>query len=47
MVIRILKELSDNYKELRGNNKNIYKDIETANKNQKEMKNTISEKNIY
>ena len=47
MVIRMLKELSDNYKELCGNNKNIYKDIETANKNQKEMKNTISEKNIY
>ena len=43
MVIRMLKELSENYKDLSGNYINMKKDIETMNKNQSEMKNTISE----
>ena len=43
MVIRMLKELSDNYKELNGNYNSMKKGIDTINKNQEEMKNTISE----
>ena len=47
MVIRMLKELTDNYKELSGNYIIMKKEIETINKNQEEMNNTISEiKNI-
>ena len=38
MVIRMLKELSENYKELSGTYINMKKDIETLNKNQMEMK---------
>ena len=38
MVIRMLKELSKNYKELSGTYINMKKDIETLNKNQMEMK---------
>ena len=38
MVIRMLKELSGNYISMK-------KDIQTMNKNQVEMKNTISEMN--
>ena len=34
MVIRMLKELSDNYKELSGNYSSMKKEIETINKNQ-------------
>ena len=48
MVIRVLKELSENnkkfhgsYKELSGNYSSREKDIETMNKNQEEMKNTL------
>ena len=37
MVVRVLKELSGNYN-------SIKKEIKTINKNQEEMKNTISEK---
>ena len=40
MVIWMLKELTDN-KELSGNYNSMRKEIETINKNQKEMKNTI------
>ena len=47
VVIRMLKELSDNYKELSGNYNNMKKEIETINKNQEEMKNTISGIKIY
>ena len=47
MVIRMLKELSDNYKELSGNYNRMKKEIETINKNQEEMKNTISEIKKY
>ena len=43
MVIKILKEPTDNYKELSRNYNSMKKEIETINKNQKEMKNTISE----
>ena len=43
MVIRMLKEPSDNFKELSGNYNGMQKEIETINKNQEEMKNTISE----
>ena len=43
MVIRMFKELSDNYKELSGNYNSMKKEIETMNKNQKEIKNTIFE----
>ena len=42
MVKRMLKELSDNYKELSGKYHSTKKEIETINKNQEEMKNTIS-----
>ena len=45
-VIRILMELSGNYKEPSGNYISMKKDIETTeimNKNQEEIKNTISE----
>ena len=48
MVKRVLKELSENYKELYGSYKELTwtyismkKDIETMNKNQKEINNTI------
>ena len=43
MVIRMLKELTDNYKELSENYKSMKRKIETINKNQQEMTNTISE----
>ena len=35
MFIRMLKELTDNYKELSGNYSSMKKEIETINKNQK------------
>ena len=48
MVIRMLKEFNENYKELywsykehSGNYSSMKKDIETMNKNQEEMKNTL------
>ena len=47
MVIRMLKELSDNYKDLSGNYNRMKKGIETINKNQEEMKNIISEIKIH
>ena len=50
MVIRKLTELIDNYQKLQGNYNeltanyiNMKKEIETSNKGQEEMKNTISE----
>ena len=50
MVIRKLKELTENYQKLQGNYNeitanyiNVKKEIETINKGQEEMKNTISE----
>ena len=43
MVIRMLNELTDNYKELSENYNSMKKEIETINKTQGEMKNTISE----
>ena len=42
MVIRMLKELTDNYKELSEKYNSMKKEIETINKNQEEMKNIIS-----
>ena len=42
MVIRMLKELSDNYKELSGNYKSKKNEIETINKNQEEINNIVS-----
>ena len=39
----MLKKLTDNYKELSENCISMKKDIETINKNQKEMNNKISE----
>ena len=35
IVIRVLKELNDNYKELSGNYNTMKKEIETINKNRK------------
>ena len=43
MVIKMLQEFSDSDKELSGNYNSLKKEIETINKNQEEMKNTISE----
>ena len=43
MVIRMLKELTGNYKKLSGNYNNMKKEIETTSKNWEEIKNTISE----
>ena len=43
MVIRMLKELTDNYKELSENYNTMKKEIETINKNQEEMNNKILE----
>ena len=43
MVIRMLKEPTDNYKELSKNYNSVKKEIETINKNQEEMKNTVTE----
>ena len=43
MVIRMLKELTVNYKEHTGNYSSMKKEIETINKNQEEINNTISE----
>lgn len=45
MIIKMLKEFSKNYKELSGNYINMAKDIETMNKNQPEIKNTICDIN--
>ena len=49
MVIRMVKELSENYKELQGSYKELTanytsmkKDIETISKNQEEMESTVS-----
>ena len=47
MVIRMLKELTVNYKEHTGNYSSMKKEIETINKDQEEKKNSTSEiKNI-
>ena len=43
MVIRMLKELRDNYKELSENTSAWKKEIETINKNQEEKSNKILE----
>ena len=43
MVIKMLKELTDDCKELSENYNGMKKEIETIHKNQEEMKNTISE----
>ena len=43
MVIRILKELTDNYNGLTENYNSMKKEIETINKNQEKKKNKISE----
>ena len=43
MVIKIHKELTDNYKELSENYISMKKEIGTINKNQEEMNNKISE----
>ena len=43
MVIRLLKELTDNYTEPSENNNSMKKKIQTIYKNQEEIKNTISE----
>ena len=43
MVIRMLKEIKDNYKELNENYNSMKKEIETIHKNQQEMNNKISE----
>ena len=43
MIIRMLQELTDNSKELSEKYNCMKKEIETINKNQEEMKNTISE----
>ena len=42
MVISMLKEFTENYKELSENYNSMKKEIQTINKNQEEMKNTIS-----
>ena len=43
MVMKMLKELTDNYKELSENYISMKKEIETINKKQEEMNNKISE----
>ena len=43
MVIRMLKKLTDNYKDLSENYISMKKEIETINKNQEKKKNKISE----
>ena len=43
MIIKMLKELTDNYKELSENYNSMKKEIETINKNQEEMNDKISE----
>ena len=43
MVIKMLKELTDNYKELSKNYNSMKKEIETINKKQEKMNNKISE----
>ena len=43
MVIKMLKELTDNYKELSENYISMKKEIETINKNHEEINNKISE----
>ena len=43
MVIRMLKELTNNYKELSENYNSMKKEKETINKSTEEIKNTISE----
>ena len=43
MVTKMLKELTDNYKELSENDNSMKNEIETINKNQEEMNNEISE----
>ena len=43
MVIKRLKELTDNYNELSENYNSMKKEIETINKNQEEMNDKISE----
>ena len=42
MVIRMLKEFTDNYKELSENNNSMKKEIQTINKNQEEIQNIFS-----
>ena len=44
MVIKMLKELTDNYKELSKNYISMKKEIETINKNQEVMNNKILER---
>ena len=46
MVLRMLKELNDNYKELSGKYNSMKEEFETVNKKQEEMQNTIIEKKI-
>ena len=41
MVIRMFKELTDNYKELSKNYNSMKKETEIINKNEEEMKNKI------
>ena len=43
MVIKMLKQHTDNYKELSENYISMKKEIETINKNQEEMNNKISD----
>ena len=43
MVIKMLKELTDNHKELSENYISMKKEIETINKNQEEMNHNTSE----
>ena len=46
-VIRMLKKFTDNYMELSKSYNSTKKEIETVNKNQEEVKNTISEANTH
>ena len=47
MITRMLKEFASNYKDLSENHTSVKKETETINKNQEEMKNTISEIKIH
>ena len=47
MIIKVLRELTNNYKELSRNYNSMKKEIKTINKNQEEMKNIISEIKIH
>ena len=43
MIVKMLKELSDNYKEMSGNYNSMRKEAETINKNKEEIQYILSQ----